>query len=88
MGKPLGHDQFDHFYGATSLDTVTIKNHKSSSKFDSEISVARNVISVIGHLKSINRSYSNIFIGEFDKEENNPKTHVVKCKCTWNWLWY
>lgn len=31
---------------AFSLNTVTIKNHKFNSKFDSAISVARNVISV------------------------------------------
>jgi hypothetical protein len=46
VGKPLGHDQCDHLYGTTSLGTVTINNHKSNSKFDSEISIARNVISV------------------------------------------
>ena len=34
-------------YGTTSLDKITIKNPKSNNKFDSEISVARNVISVI-----------------------------------------
>jgi len=38
--KPLGPDQFDHFYGATSLDTITIKNHKSRNKFGYEIIVA------------------------------------------------
>jgi hypothetical protein len=47
VGKPLEHDWCDHLYGTTSLDKVIIKNHKSKSKFDSEIRVARNVISVI-----------------------------------------
>jgi hypothetical protein len=44
VGKPLGHDQFNHLYSTACLDTITIKNHKSNSKFDSEIGVARNII--------------------------------------------
>jgi hypothetical protein len=47
MRKLVGHDQYGHLNGTAGLDGITINNHKSNSKFDSEIRVAQNVIGVI-----------------------------------------